>query len=47
MRQNEWAIIRFLAWENPWRWNSARYSIRDGLMSSESIEQVQSKHPQL
>ena len=33
MRQNEWAIIRFLAWENPWRWNSYRYSIRDGLMS--------------
>ena len=22
-----------LAWENPWRWNSYRYSIRDGLMS--------------
>ena len=37
MRQNEWAIIRFLAWENPWRWYSARYSIRDGILSGDPL----------
>merc|ERR1712159_423976 len=33
MRQNEWAIIRFLAWENPCRW----YSIRDGILSGDPL----------